>query len=42
MKENIQLNQMESVCEAKVLSWGEKVDNFNPPYEVIILSDVVC
>lgn len=42
MNENIRLNGMESICEARVLNWGENIDDFNPPYEVIILSDVVC
>jgi hypothetical protein len=41
MDENIKMNGVEKHCESKELFWGADPAPFKPPFDVILLSDVV-
>jgi predicted nicotinamide N-methyase len=41
MDENIKMNGVQANCVSKELFWGADPAPFNPPFDVILLSDVV-
>lgn len=41
INENIKLNNVQANCRAEALTWGDDPAPFNPPYDVILISDVV-
>lgn len=40
MEENIRLNELDN-CKAAALTWGDNPAPFNPPFDIILLADVV-
>ena len=41
MEENIRMNEVTN-CRAMALTWGDDPAPFNPPFDVILIADVVC
>jgi len=39
---NAKINGLEKNVHIESLSWGDDVDNFSPPFDVILLSDVIA
>ena len=40
MEENVRLNELDN-CKAAALTWGDNPAPFNPPFDIILLADVV-
>lgn len=40
MEENIKMNSLDN-CKAAALTWGDDPAPFNPPFDVILIADVV-
>lgn len=40
MEENVRLNDLPN-CRAAALTWGDDPAPFNPPFDIILLADVV-
>lgn len=42
MEENIRINNVNLTCKAAALPWGYSVGHLDTPFEVVLISDVVC